>query len=799
MSSSKLFSLAIFVLVFAALACETPASAAATETIIHNFNPNAYGVQPNGGLISDSAGNLYGVTAWGGTYDAGRVFELVYNSQGGWTEKDLYDFKGGSDLFYPSGTLTFDAAGNIYGATTWGGLGGLGGIYKLSPTSSGTWKETVLHIFTDSADGYSPNGGLVFDTAGNLYGTTTTQNSGTSVFKLTPDSKGHWSKTVIYRFAIDGYPNGNLIFDSAGNLYGTTTNREGTYYGAVFELAPSSGLWNETVLYTFTGGADGAYPQGGLTFDAAGNLYGAAASGGDSRGTIFKLTAGSNNSWTQEVLYTFQGETDGGSPLGNLVFDNAGDLYGVTSYGGTSVYAAGTVFQLAPSSTGEWIETQLWSFTGGADGWLPEAGVALRNGNVYAAASMFGTYQHGAVIELTPNQSGQWSEASVTDFPFADGGLPKVNLVSDALGNIFGATSVGGTNGCGIVFELTNANGVWNEKTLYEFKSEAISECEADSSALAIDSSGNLFGENSIGSHQHPGSIFELSPGAGGWIFKTIYVFNGEEGSRPFGGLIFDPAGNLYGTTKDGGSPGCGGAGCGTVFELSRSGETWTESVLHRFTGGSDGANPVAGLILDAAGNLYGATPYGGPVDNGTVFELSPGSAGWSEKILYGFTNTRGDGAQPMAGLAFDSAGNLYGTTSAGGYYGGGYCYGYGCGTVFELSPNSGGWNETVLLQFKQSDGSYPLSTPIFDSAGNLYATAEGGLGYVWGTVIELSPSAGGTWTETVLHNFGYPTTSGHDGYLPECGLIMDSVGNLYGTTIGGGEHNGGTVFEITR
>lgn len=801
MSFSKLFSLTALIVLCTAFVCETRASAATNENIIYNFNPAAHGVQPNGGLISDGAGNLYGVTAWGGTYDVGRVFELVYNSQTGWTEKDIYNFKGGSDLFYPIGTLTFDAAGNLYGATAWGGLGGVGGIFELSPGSTGLWKETVLHIFTDSPDGYSPNGGLIFDSAGNLYGTTTTQNTGTSVFQLTPDSKGHWSKSIVYRFSTAEYPNGNLIFDSAGNLYGTTTSREGTYYGTVFRLASSSGIWNETVLYTFSGGADGAYPQGGLTFDQAGNLYGATGRGGNGTGTIFKLTPGSNGSWTQEVLYSFQGGTDGAYPLGNLVFNPAGNLYGVTSYGGTNIDARGTVFQLTPSSTGQWIETQLWSFTGGADGWLPEAGVAITHtGKVYAAASTFGTFQHGAVIELTPNQSGGWTEASVTDFPFADGGLPNVSLVADAFGNFFGVTSVGGTYGCGTIFELTKANhGKWNKRTLYAFKADAASQCTATPSALTMDSTGNLFGENELGGQQHFGSVFELSPNSGAWTFKTVYVFNGTEGIRPLGGLVFDQTGNLYGTTKDGGSPGCG-SGCGTVFELSpSSGGNWTESLLHRFAGGSDGAAPVAGLILDAAGNLYGTTPHGGLADNGTVFEVSPASGGWTETVLYRFTNTHGDGDQPMAGLVFDSAGNLYGTTSAGGYYGGEYCYGYGCGTVFRLSPSLGGWNETVLLQFSQSDGVYPLGTLIFDSSGNLYGTTEGGLGYVWGTVFELSPSTGAAWTETVLHNFGYPTTSGHDGYLPECGLIMDSVGNLYGTTVGGGEHNGGTVFEITH
>ena len=240
-----------------------------------------------------------------------------------------------------------------------------------------------------------------------------------------------------------------------------------------------------------------------------------------------------------------------------------------------------------------------------------------------------------------------------------------------------------------------------------------------------------------------------------------------------------------------------------TVFELSpKEGDGYTETVLHSFGDGSnDGQNPEAGLILDGAGNLYSTTPVGGIHGWGTVFELSPREGGgYTETVLHSFDYNGSDGAYPLAGLIFDGTGNLYGTTNEGGIHT--TCFGYpGCGTVFELLPRQGGgWTETVLHSFGSgTDGIVPAAGLIMDTAGNLYGTTyEGGI-RGGGTVFELSPREGGGYTETVLHSFG----SGTDGYFPFAGLIFDAAGNLYGTTDYGGIHETcdlnacGTVFEL--
>jgi uncharacterized repeat protein (TIGR03803 family) len=264
-------------------------------------------------------------------------------------------------------------------------------------------------------------------------------------------------------------------------------------------------------------------------------------------------------------------------------------------------------------------------------------------------------------------------------------------------------------------------------------------------------------------------------------VYKTLHLFTWAK--NPSGNLIFDVAGNLYGTTQDGGSGKCPG-GCGAVWRLARNPKaTWTVSILHAFTG-ADGSGPAAGLIFDAAGNLYGTTSGGGADGYGVVFELTPNPDGtWTESVLHSFTGGA-DGALPFAGLIFDTIGNLYGTT----YYGPLGCAGLtdGCGTVFRLTPNPDGtWTESVLHSFTEgAGGGNPAAGLIFDAAGNLYGTTNfgtSGPGNL-GTVFKLTPNPDGTWTESVLHSF-----TGADGAVPDAGLIFDAAGNLYGTTSSGG------------
>ncbi len=381
-----------------------------------------------------------------------------------------------------------------------------------------------------------------------------------------------------------------------------------------------------------------------------------------------------------------------------------------------------------------------------------------------------------------------------------DGNGPSGGLISDAAGDLYGTTSSGGSYNYGTVFELTPAGGGgWTEKVLYSFNNRDGGGYPA--AGLIFDAAGNLYGTTAGGGTYGYGTVFEftrsLNAVGGGWTEKVLYSFNnnGTDASNPDTSLIIDAAGNLYGTTYFGGT-----YDQGTVFELTPiAGGRWTEKVLHSFNdNGTDGYEPQAGLILDAAGNLYGTTTVGGPYGGGTVFELTRSinavGGGWTEKVLHSFNPYSGtDGSYPLA-LIFDAAGDLYGTTYNGGTY--------NVGNVFELTSTEGGWTEQVLFSFDFGDGGAPEAGLIFDTAGNLYGTTAvggdiGGCSLLGcGTAFELTPEAGGGWTEQVLHSFD---NNGTDGYVPKPGLTLDAAGNLYGTTAYGGTYDAGTVFEITR
>lgn len=792
--------------VFTATLLVTNCRATVNETVLHTFNPSGAEAFPYAALIADSAGNLYGTTYYGGTYNDGTVFELMPVQGGGWTQKVLHSFNfNGSDGAFPYAGLVFDRAGNLYTTTQNGGIYYGGTVVELSPNQGGGWTEKVLHNFNPSTtDGVNPLAGLVIDRAGNLYGTTYeggTQYSGT-VFELSPNGSGAWTETVLHRFSsknakdADGaHPYASLILDGTGNLYGTTNGGGLHGDGIVFELSPNiRGGWTEKVLHSFNNdGSDGSNPDSGLIFDSAGNLYGTTLDGGVSNaGTVFELSPNNGGAWTETVLHSFNYYgRDAAYPYGGVIFDNAGNLYGATFEGGTYYY--GTVFELSPDGVGGWTETVLHNFVNsGFDGVSPYAGLLSdAAGNLFGTTLNGGTYNVGTMFEMSRNGSGGWIE-KVYSFNFAgtDGANPEAGLISDSAGNFYGTTSAGGNSAAGSVFEMSpNGSGGWIEKQLYSF-GEGLDGTSPEA-GLISDAAGNLYGTTSAGGFYRGGTAFELSPnGSGGWTERVLHTFgDAADGSASLAGLIFDGAGNLYGTTSYGGVN-----FFGTVFELSPDGRGgWTETILYSFGAGTDAAYPAAGLIRDGAGNLYGTTSYGGAYNVGTVFELSPNGSGvWTETVLYSFSANGSDGNSPYAGLVFDSVGNLYGTT----FYGGTYNY----GSVFELTPSAdGGWTETVLhsFNFDGSDGAYPRAALIFDAAGNLLGTTSSGSSGFYGSVFQLSPNGRGEWTETVLHSFaGAP-----DGSNPDAALIMDNAGKLYGTTAVGGSGGPvvGTIFEITR
>ncbi len=364
-------------------------------------------------------------------------------------------------------------------------------------------------------------------------------------------------------------PVAGLVMDANGNLYGTTSGVASSSGGTVFKLTPANGGYQETVLYQFSNGADGGNPLGGVVLDSSGNLFGTTSGGGTAfSGTVFELASDGHGGYTESVLHTFANDADGSYPHAGLIRDAVGNLYGTTQFGGSASMA--TVFRLMPAEGGTYTVGVVYSFQGGSDGSNPEASLIFgTNGSLYGTTYGGGPHFGGIVFQLAPSGAGNYTEAVLYNFTGgADGGNPLAGLVLDASGNLFGTASTGGSVGGGTAFKLTPSGDVYSESVLHNF-------------------------------------------GMG--------VF--EDGVGPVSGLILDAGGSLYGTASIGGTD-----GRGTVFKLTPSGSNYVESVLYNFPGSPDGNEPEASLLIDASGNLFGTTASGGPATAGSsygaVFEI---------------------------------------------------------------------------------------------------------------------------------------------------------------------------------
>ncbi len=735
---------------------------AATENVIFNFHRFPGGANPYGNLYRARNGGLFGTTYEGGQANLGALFEF-----GGGGYKVLYGFRGSNDGANPFAGVVQDSAGNLYGTTYFGGPANAGVLYKVAASG----QETVLYAFTGGADGGNPYAGIILDSAGNLYGTTvngglTNCPGGCGVaYKVTPSGQ----ETVLYSFTggADGAnPYAGLIRDPAGNLYGTTSEGGGSGGapggGVVYKLSPTG---QETVLHTF--GSGSAAPPGvertGIVRDSTGNLYGTDSGG------VYEIEA--NGRYKSLATFYCKNIGDDEYPWSGLTLDSAGNLYGTTTQtftGPCSGPKYGVVYKLTPAGR----LTTLYEFPG-ASAWdfggPPTAPAPANPGVVLdSAGTIYGITPNGGVSGMI-YKIGASGVITLHNFTGAASGTGPDPVAISPAGGFYGSTFYGGPANAGVVYEIDSGG---REKVLYSFTGGA--DGKYPNGPVARDSGGNIYGATSDGGAANLGVVYKVTPSG---QFTLLHSFTGgADGAIPESGVILGSDGNLYGSTTNGGTGSQTGVQEGVIFKMDTAGN---ETVMYSFTGLADGGTPLAVPTMDAAGDLYGTATSGG-AGAGVVYKLS---AAGQYTVLHTFTGPGAGGGDPVAPVTLDSAGNLYGAAEGWGITASGAP---GEGLVYQLSPSG---IYTVLYTFSGgADGGLPGYPVVLDKAGNLYGCTGIGGGTGNGVVFEVTSSG----KEIVLHSFSGGADGAGGGWL-----VLDGTGGLYGSAWAGATQ-GGLVFKIT-
>jgi uncharacterized repeat protein (TIGR03803 family) len=759
-------------------------------------------------LVADASGNLYGAAEQGGQYGQGEVYELSppTSKVKTWTHTAIYSFPPSKSLEGPQGALVKGPNGVLYGtAASANGCT----VFQLSPPAAGSteWTESDDYRFSNQKNA-SCAGSLIGGPGGALFGIV--PDNGTSkgaVFKLTPPASGStaWTMTTIYTLGgCKQSPTGSigsLLLGSGGVVYGTTDSCGKFGWGVVFKLTPpSSGriAWTDSDIYNFTEQTVDFRP---LSIGANGVIYGPNGS------AIAALTAPANGQtvWT---LNTFQIQDGTLSQASALIPGAGGSFYGATSSGGT--YGFGFVFKLSPPKAGQtqWLETVLYKFNGADGSVVLESLVKGTNGQLYGVADAGGASGNGTVFSLGPPSASQadWVETTLYNFSGVASVSPNATLIGDGTGALYGMSVLGDTSegfsAGNAIFKVTppaHGQSAWSYEQIYsKFNySDLVGTPQAP---LIKGKNGELFGAFPDGT----GDVFILTPPSAvstAWTKTDIspnYASYNIPDAPQVASLVQGPDGTLYGTT--------GAAGqAAAVFAISPPTQDlpyWNGGVIYQFSEVSIYNQYF--VTIGSDGTLYGVASEesgtGSSNNFGYFFKLTPPDNTnlrqyWTQTILYSFQGGA-DGSTPNGPLLAGPGGVLYGTTLYGGDATGAQNPLAGDGTVFALRPPPAGqtaWTENVLYRFGGGrDGSFPESTLLRGKDGTLYGiTSFGGEDVVEdasagnGTVYKLTPpkSAAGTWTHSVLHRF----VGGRDGSVPLSGLMLNSDGKLYGTTVAGG------------
>lgn len=664
---------------------------AGVVTVIHSFaGANTDGAGPESGLVQATDGKLYGTAFSGGAYDQGAIYSITTSG----TEALIYSFTGGDDGGNPAAGLIQDSAnGLLYGAASSAGANSAGTLFQISLSGS---FQTLYTFGSVSPDGQGLYDTLLLGQDGALYGVTRFggQYGCGAAFKVTTSG----AYRLLHSFgasATDGQQPEGALVQAGSALYGACAYGGVNSVGCVYSLTTAGSV---SLVYSFTGGSDGANPAAGPVQGSDGLLYGSASSGAVG-GTVFRVSTGG----AFQLLHGFSGgATDGAYPLAALAPSTGGALYGVTSQGGPT--ESGAAFQVTTGGG--------YSVVGLLDGGSPDGAYPLgalvqsADGSLLAAVWSGGAADYGAIARMQPDGA----EALLHSFGRTgkDAGKPASGLILASDGAYYGAAPFGGAGGWGALYRMTAAGKV---TLLHSFQP---ADGVQPNAGLVEASDGALYGTTENGGSNSFGTVFRVTPGGG---FSVVHSFTGADGSHPACGLTQASDGNLYGMTEGGGS------GYGVVFRLSLSG---AYGVVHPFTG-ADGDLPVAGgLVQGTDGALYGVTYYGGQYGKGVAFQLTLGGV---YTLLHSFSGYSSDGAYPDATLIQGSDGNLYGTTFGGGAN--------GSGAAYRLTPAGAA---AVLYSFAGgfADGADPAGPLLQGGNGLLYGTTEYGGATGVGTLFSL-------------------------------------------------------------
>jgi uncharacterized repeat protein (TIGR03803 family) len=667
------------------------ARAGVVLTTLYTFGPYTNGANPEAGLVQGLDGYFYGTTENGGTNgDYGTVFRLSASG----ALFSLHSFSRGNDGASPNG-LVQGRDGDFYGTTEIGGSDGdYGTIFRISASGA----LTSLYSFSGGNDGANPEAGLVQGSDGYFYGTT--ENGGSNggygtIFKISASG----ALTSLYSFSggNDGAnPEAGLVQGSDGYFYGTAADGGSNGgYGTVFRISASGGL---TSLYSFSGGNDGANPNG-LVQGSDGYFYGTTGSGGTNGnyGTAFKISA----SGALTSFYSFTGGLDGQNPQ-SVTLGNDGNFYGTTfGYAGSPTNGGG-IFKITADGT----FTTLYSFSAGNNSTGLASLAQGPDGSFYGTARLGGTSSNGTVFKIDAH--GVFT--SLYSFMGSnDGGYPQAGLTPGADGYLYGTTA-SGANDFGTVFKIS-ADGALT--SLHSFVGN---EGSGGHARLVQGADGYFYGTTPFGGTSSNGTVFKISPSG---TLTTMYSFSGgNDGGFPETGLVQGADGSFYGTTYMGGT-----VDAGTVFKISASG---TLATLYSFNDGEDGACPEAELVQGSDGYFYGTTASRGTSNYGTIFKISTNGAFTS---LYSFTGGKDGGFPAFSGLVQGSGGFLYGTTSdvtPNNPLGLGYSL--GGGTIFRININ--GEFTTVYSFTSGNDGEFPQASLVEGRDGRFYGTTSSWYGF---------------------------------------------------------------------